>query len=922
MKFVKMCLSVMVALLLLTSTQTNAGTTGKIVGDVTDSETGAPLIGANIVVAGTDFGASTNQDGHYVILNLPPGQYELQASMIGYGKVTVQKVKVVSDLTTKINVEMSTESLEGEQVVVIAERPMIRKDVTTSSASVTVDELEAMPVEEFEQVLEMQAGVVQDAGGAIHIRGGRSDEVRYMVDGVPVTDPFNSSMAVEVENNSIEELQMVSGTFNAEYGQAMSGVVNIVTRSGDLENYSGKVSYYTGDYLSTHSDLFDNIDHVSPKDLSDLQGSLEGPVPFLKSIVSFYFSGRRVYDDGYLYGVRKYEPDSYVRDYTDGSWSFDHYGDSSAVAMNWSDQTSLQGKLLFRITPKIKLTVNDIYSTTKYQTYSHSFKLNPDGNLKNFRDNNSVIVNLNHSLSSKTFYTLSGSRFSNHVWYHVFEDTSKYTVDPNIFQEAKTWDFYPGGYSMGHYDRTTTTDILKFDFNTQLSQRHEIKGGLEYDQDRIDYESYSILYNEKTGYRPVVPRFVPGSGDSTYYSSPNFDAYVRKPTSFASYLQDKIEFDFIIINVGLRYEWFNSDGKVLADPEDPNYKQPIKPGNQFHDLNGNGTQDPGETDKTDAERLAYWYKDAKSKVQVSPRLGVAFPLTERGVLHFSYGHFLQIPPYSYLYANPDFEVPVGSFPTVGNANLEPQRTVQYEIGLQQQFSDNLAIYVTGFYKDIRNLLGTQIFETANVQKYALYVNRDYGNVRGVTFALQKRMSGIFGARLDYTYSVAEGNASDPASSYYDESAGRQPEKQLVFLDWDQRHTINASIQMRPGENWGFSMNARYGSGLPYTPASINGDRIAFENSDRKPARYNVDLRAYRRFKLTTGMQLTLLCNVYNLFDTKNENYVFDSTGRATYDLETQNVDEQQNFNTLSEYMKRPQYYSAPRQVKIGAELSF
>lgn len=196
--------------------QVQAGTTGKIAGQVTDKQTGDPLVGVNILVEGTDLGASTDMKGRYIILNVPPGTYTVRAIMIGYAEVRTTGVRVTSDLTATVNISMNQAAIAGEEVVIVADRPMVRKDITTTTASVTSSELEAMPVEEFEQVMEMQAGVVTDAGGAMHIRGGRSNEVQYLVDGVSVTDPFNSSMAVEVENNAIEELQVVTGTFNAE----------------------------------------------------------------------------------------------------------------------------------------------------------------------------------------------------------------------------------------------------------------------------------------------------------------------------------------------------------------------------------------------------------------------------------------------------------------------------------------------------------------------------------------------------------------------------------------------------------------------------------------------------------------------------------------------------------------------------------
>ncbi|NCQ16725.1 MAG: hypothetical protein GW805_00210, partial [Ignavibacteria bacterium] len=78
---------------------------------------------------------------------------------------------------------------------------------------------------------------------------------------------------------------------------------------------------------------------------------------------------------------------------------------------------------------------------------------------------------------------------------------------------------------------------------------------------------------------------------------------------------------------------------------------PIRPENQFVDANQNGKYDAGETVKTLADRKTYWYKDAKVKYQLSPRLGIAFPITDKGVIHFSYGHFFQLPSYELLYNN-------------------------------------------------------------------------------------------------------------------------------------------------------------------------------------------------------------------------------------------------------------------------------
>ena len=180
-----------------------AGTTGKLAGRVTAKETGEPLIGANVMIEGTPLGAATDLDGNYYILQIPPGSYSVRFSMIGYQTLVINEVRIKIDLTTTIDDALAGSVLGMEEIVVQAERPMIQTDVTYSQASISSDELEMLPVEEFEDVIALQAGVVK-TNGEIHVRGGRGGEIAYMIDGITVTDPFNSDIAVEIENNAIQ----------------------------------------------------------------------------------------------------------------------------------------------------------------------------------------------------------------------------------------------------------------------------------------------------------------------------------------------------------------------------------------------------------------------------------------------------------------------------------------------------------------------------------------------------------------------------------------------------------------------------------------------------------------------------------------------------------------------------------------------
>jgi len=238
-----------VLLLILGATLWNSDASaqaGKISGTVTD-QAGVPLPGVNVLIEGTTQGTASNMNGEYVIIGVRPGRYTVIASFIGFTTQRKQGVRVNVDLTVTIDFALSEEVIQGEEIVVTAERNLVKKDVTSSEARVTSETLERLPVTELGQVLDVQAGITT-RNGAIHIRGGRSSEVVFMVDGVPVTDSYNGSVAVQLENDGIEELQVISGTFNAEFGNAMSGIVNVVTKEGRGDHFGGSVQVYTGGY--------------------------------------------------------------------------------------------------------------------------------------------------------------------------------------------------------------------------------------------------------------------------------------------------------------------------------------------------------------------------------------------------------------------------------------------------------------------------------------------------------------------------------------------------------------------------------------------------------------------------------------------------------------------------------------------------
>jgi outer membrane receptor protein involved in Fe transport len=287
-----------------------------------------------------------------------------------------------------------------------------------------------------------------------------------------------------------------------------------------------------------------------------------------------------------------------------------------------------------------------------------------------------------------------------------------------------------------------------------------------------------------------------------------------------------------------------------------------------------------------------------------------------------------MPALEYLYTNPDYiynpEEGVGR--AFGYPDLEPQQTIQYEMGFQQAFNQVLGGTFTVYFKDIRNLLGTRLEvispgynEPFPLEKYGRYVNRDYGQVKGFTMAIEKRMSEGWALDVDYTFQIAEGNASDPRSTLIDEQSGNEPEKQLVPLDWDRRHQLNTSLTVGKTNNWLGTMIGRFGSGLPYTPSKAD-ERIGIENSARRLGFLTFDLYLTKQFRLGS-VPLSIFTRIFNLFDARTEVSVYTDTGRAFANLEF-NPGEPQGLNTKEEFFERPDFYGAPRQITLGLSLDF
>ena len=989
-----------------------AGTTGKISGTITDASTKEPLISANVVIKGTSLGGTSDIDGSFTIMNIPPGVYSVTVSMVGYRKLQFNDVKVNVDLTTSLDVSLEQESVELETMVITAARPLVVKDNTASISSVSADQIKNMPVRNVAEILQLEAGIVESAG-KLHFRGGRAGEVSYWVDGISTTDVYDGSNGVRVENAAIQEIQVISGTFNAEYGQAMSGIVNTVTKEGE-DKYAGQIKVYGGDYISSDSryDMYKSVtvarnpitdgenivrsERAYPlKDFNpiyDAEFNLSGPIPLLSSI-KFFVMGRYYYDEGYYYGVNWFKPNGAP-------------GDSSIVPMNPNKTFSVQGKITYRLSSAIKLGYDVFWNQSQQdRTYfgatipggvgynTHDYKYNPYGLPETHSQGLTQTFILNHVLSSSTFYELRATRYFSKTEQYKYKDPTRKvdylvkredgtTFNPNTYPDSlnllialnkpytyvsdpngpegytdpselgapTTYSFVNHGMDPNHFNRSTTYWAGKFDLTSQVNKIQEWKIGAEVRLYELELHSYQIV-GKKDAIGNTIDPFEPAVPDVDDIN--RFD-YLRKPKEISAYIQDKLEFKNIILNVGLRFDYFDANSVVPTDLNDPSIHFPFKNEHKYANWVPMPSGYLGTEDQYIAsllanntireysleERRAIMQKKVDPKMSLSPRLGFSFPITDRGIMHFSYGHFYQIPQFQFLYTDPDFKINSGSTISnliMGNPDLDPQKTVMYEIGLQQQFTDAISLDVTLFYRDVRGWVGTSplidLMRSENRETgagYSRYVNRDYENVRGITFKLEKRFSDNYSFRADYTYQSAEGTYTNPNDEYNDIQNNRAPVLALLPLGFDRTHTANVQV-IYSISDWVFSLIGRYWTGLPYTPTPPQGadpvgmSRVSgiLTNSQRLPSQKNIDLTISKSLQLFSKVNLEIFFNIYNLLDQRDATGVYTDTGSPDYT--TQDIGQRYNpsrVGTIEDFINQPSWYTSPRQIQFGLALGF
>ncbi|MFH0735217.1 MAG: TonB-dependent receptor [bacterium] len=869
----KILLILLLGLIYLIPNSSFGQTSGKISGKVLDVD-GSPLIGANIIIDGTSLGAAADYDGYYSIMNVRVGTYTIRARYIGYQTKIIQKVKVNADQTTKLDIELSSSVLQGNEVVIVAKKPIVEFSQTSSVSSVGKEEIENLPVQGLNEIVNLQAGVVDG-----HFRGGRIGEVQFQVDGVTVNNPYNNSSSLELDRSVLQEVQVISGTFDAKYGQAMSGVVNAILKAGS-DKFEFSAEAFGGDYYTTESARYPNNSDFNPIGIQNYQLTISGPTYLPQT--TFFISGRRFVNEGWLFGHRRFNT-------TDKSnfetRQFNPTGDNEKVSMSNSSEWSGQFKITNQSVEGMQFSYQATLGENKRKNYDHGFRLNPDGIKENKTVSFTHGFGFTHTLNEKMFYKLNVRQ--NYFDYkdYKYEDV----LDQRYFAAGTPQgdDNYEEGalvqgVDLGRWVQKTNSLVFKGDYNWQITRKDLIEIGFEGQASEMTFGSPGTLVQTTVdGVQTLQARFD--------YSP--IERY--NPFQFSTYIQDRIEWGAFVIRAGVRLEYFDAQALVPSDLQNP-----------ANAISGSPLSHDQET---------------SIKTAVAPRLGFSFPLTESSSIYFSYGHFYQMPGLGLLYSNADYSVLANlqeggiSYGIMGNPDLKPELTVQYEFGYKQSISTYFGAELSFFYKDIRDLLGVEFVSTYAAADYARYTNIDFGSVSGFTLSLTHRDLSPLSVTLDYTMQFAQGNSSDPQETANRASSGKDSRPRDVPFGWDQRHTLNLTAIWYESKDYSLGAIVRFGSGQPYTPeigtTAFGADLET--NSGIKNSYVLVDLRAEKYFEIA-GINLSVFTRVFNLLNTRYVNgFVFTSTGSPDYSL-TPAANKVQLTN--------PSRYYEPRRIEFGISI--
>ena len=907
--------------MLLFSTYLLAGTTGKLAGTVTDKESGEPLIGCNVIVEGVGIGAATDSEGRFVILQVKPGIYNVKTSYIGYHSLTMGGVKVRIDQTTSIEFLMDSDAIEIPTVFVTAERSLVYKDITSTKREISEEQIADLPsVESTSDILARQGGFYSPKfseavtiGGnvkfepkdpslkGINIRGSRGGDALILIDGFPSNHPvYGGYDVMNLNVEDIENIEILTGAFSAEYGQGESAVINITTKSGS-DKYHGGINlrtdnhrlwgdHYNKDRLSVN---LSGPDPISSKLLPKLGLKIPGSIKFFATLTSSLtnteYNNLRVRDPLFKIG---------------STWINERQDNSLGTSI----------KLDYKISGNIKTMFSWRQSVKRWSQFDWDWFYYPDHTTRYSNENQQLQWNVIHTLSNKTFHSITvgltkvkysenlNGRTPSDFWV-VTDDTLYSIIDPPT-QDPLTQFFSGDGYVSNWAQSEDQVVSIKWDFTSQMLTEHMVKIGAQLDFKKLNNEVVSgggislspygrYLYLEGDEY-PEPPGSYTAFGNERWLIQGD-------PIVGGLYLTDKYELAGLILNVGVR-----ADFLMLGD------------------------QVNNETWKEQWEQATGLVADwSNFKYQIDPRFGISFPISDRTVFYFSYGHFNTLPGMEHFLRDPYS----GGF--TGNPHLDYIKTVKNEFGFTYQFHNNWVIDFKNYNKEISGQIGSLRLDASLGLPIQLSDNRGYSRVRGLELSLKNQNEKLLNGDLIYTLQWANGYSSSSFDDYIRSQNNLPNPIEEYRLNWDLRHQVvmRGTLSAKKGQhykllgvklpdNWKITFQSQFYSGLPYTPGTHDlALQQVMTNTEEAPFHLKTSMKIEKKFSIGKHTVITAI-DIDNVFNelTVNPSQAFNVWSGQPFKY----GDTQEDTNTGWDYyeMRRvldPRRFGEGRHVDITIE---
>jgi len=926
-------LKYLISFMLVITINLIAGTTGKISGVITEEGTGTPLIGANIIVMETTMGASTDVNGQYTILNLPPGNYTLKISMIGYTTYRIENVRVIIDRTTTIDATLKSTTIMGKEVVVEAKRPMVVKDISNSQMNVTSKTIETLPVSTIDKVLSLQAGIERSSTGIV-VRGGSPNQTVFMVDGLSQNDERANIPYTAVSLSSVKEVQIQTGGFNAEYGNIRSGLVNIVTKEGKMTRYSGTITFRIAPPQSKHfgGSIYDPYSYFNRPYMDDdvaWTGTNNGAWDDYTKAQYFTFEGWNAVSD------RTLQDDDPTNDLTpEGAkrlyeWQHRRQGDITkpdyVVDLGFGGPVPVVGKMLgnlrfylsyFRnqnmfifplsrdnilndhfqlklnsqINKSMRLTLSGLYGEV-HSVSPYTWKTTPTGrvlssnyeiaNLLNSSNGSSVLYMPGYYSPSSIYRTILNAKFT-----HILSPMAFYEVKlQHKINNYKTYqmtlrdttkryepvpDYYTDEAPWGYWGyQVTAIDGMSMGGWMNLGRDGTSNSTTTL---AVDFTDQLNQKNQlKAGISFTYNDYDVKSG--TY--SPSMTTWTREmfyrvfPFRIGGYIQDKMEFEGFIMNAGVRFDYSNAN-VMWYD---------LKDYDKFFSA-GYGNLIEEEAPRTKSESVFY----------ISPRLGISHPITENSKLYFNYGHFRSESASSYRFRlQREYN---GLVTSIGDPNLTLEKTVAYELGYSHNLFNLFLLNIAAYYKDVTDQPGWVYYQNLNssVQYYKASSN-NYQDIRGFEITISKTQGNWVKGFINYTYDVKTSGYFGYTKNYQDPIEQREYLKQNPYQSKPLPNPYaRANIEIFTPDKFGPSIGKfhpfdklsfniladwRAGSYETYNPNNIPG----IINNVKWRDWFNIDIRLAKVINIGK-INIQLYMDVANMFDLK---YLSDTGFADRYD---------------------------------------